>query len=80
MQLLHSSSTYRHTRAEAVSEKVLARAKGIVRPLACDALPEPPAGIRQHTHCHDHKKRVPKTVVAHQDEGALHEPLCLLLL
>ena len=37
----------------------LAGPKASSDPLACDALPEPPAGIRQHTHCYDHQKRIP---------------------
>lgn len=66
---------YRDNWTEAVSKEVLERAKGVVRALAGDALPEAPAGVDEHPHRHHHQQGVPEAVVTHQNERTLrHRP------
>lgn len=66
------AEAHRYNGTETISEEVFVRAKGIIRALARDALPEAPAGIGQHPHSHDNQQWVPKAVVADQDESTLH--------
>ncbi len=69
----HGAKPYRDKWAEAISEEVFERAKGIIRALTSDALPKSPAGVDEHPNCHDHQQRVPKAVVTHQNECTLHD-------
>ena len=70
-----AAKLYRNKWAETISEEVFERAKGIIRALTSNALPESPAGVDEHPHCHDHQQRVPKAVVTHQNECALRNNL-----
>ncbi len=64
---------HRDKGTERISEEVFERAKGSIRALTGDALPESPAGVDEHPNCHDHQQWVPKAVVTHQNERTLHD-------
>ena len=68
-----TADAHRDKGAEAVLEEVLELAKIVVRALACNALPEAPQCVHEHSNGHEDQERVPELVVPHQNEGPLHQ-------